>query len=87
ANSMCLPDRTNGSCEWKLFGWNPYRGCGYNQQMSSYLCIMKNLDGSKSTFLSKLNISTNHQYCLEFKYLTTGSITDGEEKLKHNSIA
>ncbi|CAF4859577.1 unnamed protein product, partial [Rotaria socialis] len=35
ANSMCLPDRTNGSCEWKLFGWNPYRGCGYNQQMSS----------------------------------------------------
>ncbi|CAF4784013.1 unnamed protein product, partial [Rotaria sp. Silwood1] len=71
---ICLPDRTNGSCQWTLFGWNINHGCGYNQKMSSYLCIMKHLDGSKSTFLTKLNLSSNNQYCLEFKYLITGSI-------------
>ncbi|CAF4150962.1 unnamed protein product, partial [Rotaria sp. Silwood2] len=73
---ICLPDRTNGSCQWTLFGWNPYYGCGYNQKMSSHSCIMKNFDGSKSTFLTKLNLSLNYQYCLEFKYLITGSVID-----------
>ncbi|CAF0725433.1 unnamed protein product [Rotaria sordida] len=40
------------------------------------LCIMKNLDGSKSTFLTKINVSLNYQHCLEFKYLITGTIID-----------
>jgi len=43
------------------------------------LCIIKNLDGSKSTFLTKMNISSNYQYCLEFQYLITGSIIDCKE--------
>ncbi|CAF3760050.1 unnamed protein product [Rotaria magnacalcarata] len=50
-NSMCLPDRTNGSCEWKLFGWNPYHGCGYNQQISS----------SCMNFYGKNSLNTKNQ--------------------------
>jgi hypothetical protein len=47
---------------------------------SSDLCIIKNLDGSKSTFLMKMNISSNYQYCLEFKYLITGPVIDCKDK-------
>ncbi len=75
---ICSPDRTNESCQWSLFGWESYHGCGY-KHFSLDLCIIKNLDGSKSTFLTKMNLSSSYQYCLEFKYLITGSVTDGKE--------
>jgi hypothetical protein len=91
---ICSPDRMNGSCHWSLFGWETYHGCGYKQKInerktSEYslslyvdilldLCIIKNFDGSKSIFLTKMNLSSSYQYCLEFKYLITESMIDGK---------
>ena len=80
---ICSPDRTNGSCKWSLFGWETYHGCGYKQKINERICIIKNLDGSKSTFLTKMNLSSNYQYCLEFKYLITGSVIDGKDNQLH----
>ena len=51
----------------------------------SDICIIKNLDGSKSTFLTNVNLSSDYHHCLKFKYLITGSMTAGKEN-RSNSL-
>jgi len=31
---ICSPDQTNGFCQWTLFGWETYHGCGYKQKIN-----------------------------------------------------
>lgn len=31
---ICSPSQTNGSCQWSLFGWKTYHGCGYKQKIN-----------------------------------------------------
>ena len=31
---FCSPDRISESCQWSLFGWDTYHGCGYKQKLN-----------------------------------------------------